>query len=278
MVGIRYSSDVSAPLMFDAPPCVTTFNDIYHVFKMALGSLNENMITNSDFMIKINNEVYVGGLIPYNSKISDYVTNNIIDVIEEDCIYDNDNENPFETTSSNADYLMNLFTFSAHITLVIKSVRSTIEENRRILEELIPSLPNTDIDFFSPWNNVTLARIMFGGIMNSDGIVTLTNQNHIDVLSLEGFNSLKSKVFSVATASIGCEGDKICTVCQCDFEERDIVKILPCEHSFHEDCIKRWLMTEKNECPMCRGVVSTDPTHINTTIQEEVHVVDLSEI
>ena len=43
----------------------------------------------------------------------------------------------------------------------------------------------------------------------------------------------------------------LCTVCQCEFEQDDVIKVLPCKHRFHNGCIGDWL--KKNpECPLCK--------------------------
>ena len=42
-----------------------------------------------------------------------------------------------------------------------------------------------------------------------------------------------------------------CQVCQCDYEEGDVLRRLPCDHCFHKDCIDSWLQT-KDTCALCR--------------------------
>jgi hypothetical protein len=43
-----------------------------------------------------------------------------------------------------------------------------------------------------------------------------------------------------------------CTVCQDEFNEEDMVRILPCEHIYHPDCIDDWLTIHSYKCPCCR--------------------------
>lgn len=43
-----------------------------------------------------------------------------------------------------------------------------------------------------------------------------------------------------------------CTVCQDDFNEQDNVRVLPCEHIYHLDCIDDWLKIHSYKCPCCR--------------------------
>lgn len=38
------------------------------------------------------------------------------------------------------------------------------------------------------------------------------------------------------------EGEQTsCVVCMCDFESRQILRILPCAHEFHAKCVDKWL-------------------------------------
>mmetsp|Transcript_40663 Transcript_40663/g.107736 ORF Transcript_40663/g.107736 Transcript_40663/m.107736 type:complete len:332 (-) Transcript_40663:282-1277(-) len=41
-----------------------------------------------------------------------------------------------------------------------------------------------------------------------------------------------------------------CAVCLCDFEWDDMLRRLPCTHSFHRACIDKWLKRNK-VCPLC---------------------------
>jgi hypothetical protein len=45
--------------------------------------------------------------------------------------------------------------------------------------------------------------------------------------------------------------DRSCAVCLSDFEDGDLLRRLPCNHSFHIGCIDKWLM-QNRECPLCR--------------------------
>eukprot|EP01084_Bolivina_argentea_P189110 325326_1 len=43
-----------------------------------------------------------------------------------------------------------------------------------------------------------------------------------------------------------------CTVCLEKFKSTETLKILPCHHEFHPECIDTWLQ-EKLTCPSCRS-------------------------
>ena len=44
--------------------------------------------------------------------------------------------------------------------------------------------------------------------------------------------------------------DSNCIICLEQYEIGQRLIILPCDHEYHEQCIKTWL-NEKNRCPLC---------------------------
>ena len=46
-----------------------------------------------------------------------------------------------------------------------------------------------------------------------------------------------------------------CYICQDKFNCRSIIRqIQPCKHIFCEDCIIKWIATNKRTCPICRQI------------------------
>ncbi|CAG8495982.1 15726_t:CDS:2 [Acaulospora morrowiae] len=43
-----------------------------------------------------------------------------------------------------------------------------------------------------------------------------------------------------------------CAICLDDFQEDDLLRILPCEHEYHVGCIDEWLSTKSTKCPLCK--------------------------
>ena len=48
--------------------------------------------------------------------------------------------------------------------------------------------------------------------------------------------------------------DDKCIICQYEFKVNEILKVLPCKHCFHPDCIEEWLKNQKL-CPYCKGEI-----------------------
>lgn len=39
-----------------------------------------------------------------------------------------------------------------------------------------------------------------------------------------------------------------CVVCMCEFEVRQILRVLPCSHEFHAKCVDKWLRVSIKKC------------------------------
>jgi len=44
-----------------------------------------------------------------------------------------------------------------------------------------------------------------------------------------------------------------CLICLDDYTPEDDLRVLTCKHTFHQDCVDRWLETGRNNCPACRS-------------------------
>ncbi|XP_057693910.1 serine/arginine repetitive matrix protein 2-like isoform X2 [Corythoichthys intestinalis] len=49
----------------------------------------------------------------------------------------------------------------------------------------------------------------------------------------------------------GGGGNTQCQICFCDYERGERLRMLPCFHDYHADCVDRWLQ-ENATCPICR--------------------------
>jgi len=61
----------------------------------------------------------------------------------------------------------------------------------------------------------------------------------------------------VANSSDASSENKMaqCTVCMSEFEKDQELRLLPCLHSYHKDCIDPWLY-EHGTCPVCNQDVT----------------------
>ncbi|XP_010620420.1 RING finger protein 44 isoform X3 [Fukomys damarensis] len=50
----------------------------------------------------------------------------------------------------------------------------------------------------------------------------------------------------------------LCVVCFSDFEARQLLRVLPCNHEFHAKCVDKWLKANRT-CPICRADASERP-------------------
>ncbi|KAF6261915.1 hypothetical protein COO60DRAFT_714761 [Scenedesmus sp. NREL 46B-D3] len=50
----------------------------------------------------------------------------------------------------------------------------------------------------------------------------------------------------------------MCTICQCDYEDADMARLLPCGHMYHQECVDQWLGANKT-CPICNQEVPAIP-------------------
>ncbi|GER56896.1 RING/U-box superfamily protein [Striga asiatica] len=74
-------------------------------------------------------------------------------------------------------------------------------------------------------------------------------------------SALPAFVFSDAPPQAAAEGRHLleCAVCLSEFEEKEIVRLLPgCGHSFHIECIDMWFHSHAT-CPLCRSPVEPPP-------------------
>ena len=53
-----------------------------------------------------------------------------------------------------------------------------------------------------------------------------------------------------AAAAAAVAGQQECPVCMDDFENGQEVRVLPCSHRFHPECIDPWLLNISGSCPL----------------------------
>ena len=101
-------------------------------------------------------------------------------------------------------------------------------------------------------------------------------------MKMEQAAAVSSAIAALPTHSCAASECGECAICVSDFNEKEMVKTLPCGHMYHADCIDQWLMgrcaipeaqPSDATCPLCKTIVllpgwSPTPTAIPT--QEEM--------
>lgn len=65
---------------------------------------------------------------------------------------------------------------------------------------------------------------------------------------------------NVASMSTEEKAERLtCRICLMDYEEGDELRSLQCIHTYHRDCIDRWLTEGRNICPICKTPISARP-------------------
>ena len=104
------------------------------------------------------------------------------------------------------------------------------QEHRQILEQLGFD-PNLEADgYIAPSNTVNSMDC------------SLLNQRSPSI----AYNEVKDK--TVPGLIENCE----CSICMCEMEDTDKVRLLACKHAFHVKCIDPWILHCKSVCPLCR--------------------------
>lgn len=49
-----------------------------------------------------------------------------------------------------------------------------------------------------------------------------------------------------------------CGICMDEYKVNERLRLLNCEHMFHCKCVDKWLLTQSNQCPICRKEVLVD--------------------
>lgn len=66
------------------------------------------------------------------------------------------------------------------------------------------------------------------------------------------------QTYRVTSGSKDAKDNNRCVVCLVDFEEKQLVRVLPCLHEYHTRCIDKWLKSNRT-CPICRAEVNVHP-------------------
>ncbi|KAI9732595.1 MAG: hypothetical protein M1834_003931 [Cirrosporium novae-zelandiae] len=57
----------------------------------------------------------------------------------------------------------------------------------------------------------------------------------------------------------------VCSICTDDFVKGQDIRVLPCNHKYHPECIDPWLLNVSGTCPLCRIDLRPQTSHTSTT-------------
>ncbi len=176
--------------------------------------------------------------------------------------HENSNENNNRTVQNNIWYDGNQYPISP----IINNIRPQIPRppnnpppiNRR---PVIPPLrlPNnppptnrTPVNIYIP---TQYSNTETDDNINLDSYEELTNLSPVaNGVSIRTLNKRTQLIINQENS------DDICCICQQPYDNNEIIRKLPCNHTMHQHCIDIWFEKNKN-CPMCRiEIIYHSPT------------------
>lgn len=98
-------------------------------------------------------------------------------------------------------------------------------------------------------------------------LATRAHAPHASALELAGVEMPTASTTARQAGARGGDADECCSVCMDAFKEGERLKVLPCQHVFHETCIDKWLLGKGRApptpssplpglptCPLCKAV------------------------
>lgn len=134
--------------------------------------------------------------------------------------------------------------FGDHQDLPKKSVDGTDVEMNAIGQgtKTTPSDPAT------PDQSPTTAT----GEITGAGAVAVADKGVEAPKSDDGSESLPTVTPANNPDGTDAEGHLGCSICTEDFHKGEELRVLPCNHKFHPDCVDPWLLNVSGTCPLCR--------------------------
>ncbi|KXS18685.1 hypothetical protein M427DRAFT_53628 [Gonapodya prolifera JEL478] len=71
----------------------------------------------------------------------------------------------------------------------------------------------------------------------------------------------------------GDEDEEICPICLSEFKDGELLRVLPCDHEYHPECVDHWLTGVDRHCPLCKRdtavLILSNDTSVSIDIPEE---------
>lgn len=95
--------------------------------------------------------------------------------------------------------------------------------------------------------------LILSGIVIFLAVLTIDSRGKYDIIN-KAINGLPCQVYNSSCST------KECSICIDSFSEGHQLRLLPCNHYFHKECIDTWLR-RGFRCPLCRARVITQQYH-----------------
>lgn len=93
-------------------------------------------------------------------------------------------------------------------------------------------------------------------------------------LTQEEYDQIPCQTYGTLTEALGTQ----CIICGDDYKEEDWVKVTPCHHLLHDECLKPWLLKESKKCPVCRCELGKGHAHLEDEDESEGPYSSLEEV
>lgn len=108
-----------------------------------------------------------------------------------------------------------------------------------------------------------------------ESILRQLQELQVDVRSQIPLGADETRKLPIRKFREGEEKIERCAICVDDFKDGDMLRVLPCEHAFHRECIDEWLVNHSAVCPLCKFEVPRG--NVNQPTQPRGRAPDLSE-
>ena len=186
------------------------------------------------------------------------------------------NNNNYQTSINNNRNHQDQYKYGMDNTFLF--LPSTVNYVQTNDDDIYPNIVDSVLSLISPGVNTLINSLNLNDIYNN--LVSFLNNHNNDfqfnnlvniLMSMDmgsnshppaserAINNLKK--IEVNENNINNYKNITCNICLDNFEIGNILRILECNHEFHEECILTWLKSN-NTCPICRHELeSNDPNY-----------------
>lgn len=154
------------------------------------------------------------------------------------------------------DVYNNSFSLLKQIATILHTYNNySLEEIKEFLLEYIQISPIAGIN--ENHINIVISSVQainnFLNYFNNaiSNLVNPSSQEDIPIV-IKDINSLELKKYKDLDQVIK-ENNPKCMITLTEFEDENLVRVLPCKHIFNQDFIDDWLTKKSHKCPICRS-------------------------